>query len=222
MLVINAKSLGAGRGEQFVEFLGAMANFIQHDFESNMSSCSILFTHSTEEYFDSISISAEFKQARALTDEPSKLLDHIRTQLAAHEDTLIVKPADDSPNEIKQVLLKSSPILDVDTLFADPITAKHKTLIKSSWALLHLNQFTGGIGPVTGLTQLTVLFLWSNQFTGGIGPVTKLTKLSLLYLNLNHFTGGIGPVAGLTQLSKLYMYSNQLTGGIEPVAGLTQ
>ena len=83
------------------------------------------------------------------------------------------------------------------------------------------NQLTGSIPPLTGLTGLTEVEAYGNHFTGSIPLLTGLTNLIIFDVDTNQLTGSIPPLTGLTNLLGFVAYSNQLTGSLPSLAGLT-
>ncbi len=91
---------------------------------------------------------------------------------------------------------------------------------------LHLttNNLTGNLPDLSGLPNLTQLYLQENQL-GGTIPSTlgSLTGLNYLDLSRNDFTGGIPASFGnLVNLISLYLTNNRLTGAIPDLSALTQ
>ena len=74
------------------------------------------------------------------------------------------------------------------------------------------------LSPLSGLTNLTGLWLERNAFTD-ISPLAGLTNLTELNLGGNNLSN-ISPVAGLTNLRQLWLWDNNISD-ISPVAGLT-
>ncbi len=82
-------------------------------------------------------------------------------------------------------------------------------------------QVSGDISSVSGLTNLTNLQLYHTQVSGDIASVSELTNLTVLHLGSTQVSGDIASVSGLTNLTVLYLYSTQVSGDIASVSGLT-
>lgn len=84
-----------------------------------------------------------------------------------------------------------------------------------------VNELTGGIPDLSGLSSLTTLYLNDNHLSGVV-PYTlgNLSALVELVLNENQLTGSIPPELGnLSNLEELILSDNQLTGGIPNTLG---
>ncbi|MEP0838891.1 leucine-rich repeat domain-containing protein [Coleofasciculus sp. FACHB-64] len=74
------------------------------------------------------------------------------------------------------------------------------------------------LSPLSGLTNITQLYLHYNQITE-LSPLSGLTNLTRLELNGNRIYD-LSPLSGLTNLTQLYLRSNQITE-LSPLSGLT-
>ena len=73
---------------------------------------------------------------------------------------------------------------------------------------------------LSGLTELTRLFLHRNNLTGEIpGELSELTNLVWLRLYDNGLSGGIPDLTGMDSLERLYIHENELSGGIPMTLG---
>ena len=89
----------------------------------------------------------------------------------------------------------------------------------TSLTVLHLEEnLISNIGLLSGLTSLEELRLAQNQISN-IGPLSGLTSLKSLGLRLNPISD-IGPLSGLTSLEWLDL-DNTLPSNIGPLSGLT-
>ena len=83
------------------------------------------------------------------------------------------------------------------------------------------NRLSGRIPDLSGLTNLTVLYLSGNQFSQSIpASLGDLTSLTELHLHSNLLSGSIPAALGdLTNLTILSLYSNGLSGSIPAELG---
>jgi Leucine-rich repeat (LRR) protein len=86
---------------------------------------------------------------------------------------------------------------------------------------LRVNQLTGVIPSLTGLTALTNFNVSANQLTGAIPALTGLTALVSFDVSRNQLTGAIPSLTGVTALLSFDVSRNQLTGAIPSLTGLT-
>lgn len=77
---------------------------------------------------------------------------------------------------------------------------------------LVINQLTGTLPSLSGLTNLQRFYVSNNQLTGAIPSLSGLTNLQVFYGNNNQLTGAIPSLSGLTNLQRFYVNNNQLTG----------
>ena len=86
---------------------------------------------------------------------------------------------------------------------------------------LVINQLTGTLPSLSGLTNLQRFYVSNNQLTGAIPSLSGLTNLQDFYVENNQLTGAIPSLSGLTNLQVFYGNNNQLTGAIPSLSGLT-
>ena len=86
---------------------------------------------------------------------------------------------------------------------------------------LVINQLTGTLPSLSGLTNLQRFYVSNNQLTGAIPSLSGLTNLQYFYVSNNQLTGAIPSLSGLTNLQDFYVENNQLTGAIPSLSGLT-
>lgn len=84
-----------------------------------------------------------------------------------------------------------------------------------------VNELTGSIPDLSGLSSLTTLYLNDNHFSGTVPySLGNLSALIELVLNENQLTGSIPPELGnLSNLQELILSDNQLTGEIPDTLG---
>lgn len=91
-------------------------------------------------------------------------------------------------------------------------------------ALTHINvansPFDFDISAVSGLTNLTELFLNISNVSGNISAVSSLTNLESLLLFSSDVSGNLSAVSGLTNLTDLRVYSTDVSGDLTPLTGL--
>ncbi len=83
------------------------------------------------------------------------------------------------------------------------------------------NSLTGSIPPLAGLTNLTDFDVDGNQLSGAIPPLAGLTNLQNFHADGNQLSGAIPALTGLTNLQYFYVAANQLSGSIPSLGGLT-
>ena len=79
---------------------------------------------------------------------------------------------------------------------------RHLVYLDLSWNEL------ADVTPLTGLTQVTTLWLYNNQLTD-VTPLSGLTQVTTLYLSGNHLTD-VTPLVDLMQVKRLELSHNQI------------
>jgi hypothetical protein len=84
-----------------------------------------------------------------------------------------------------------------------------------------VNQLTGAIPALAGISTLSTFAVDSNRLTGPLPQLSSLTNLAAFVASNNQLSGSIPPLAGLTKLANFNVRFNALTGTIPSLAGLT-
>ena len=79
---------------------------------------------------------------------------------------------------------------------------------------LRRNGLNGTIPDLSGLTQLSRLYLDDNQLTGSLAGLSGLSQLATIYLQRNQLSGSFPDLSTLTQLRIVYLYDNQFSGPV--------
>jgi hypothetical protein len=76
---------------------------------------------------------------------------------------------------------------------------------------LNLNNLTGSIDFLSGLTSATDISLNMNELEGPLPDLTNLVNLTILDLFDNNLTGGLNNLSGLTSLQLLHLFDNNFS-----------
>ena len=127
VLLVNTKSLGAAKAKGFKELVDLITKFITTNFEENLKSLQIFFTHAGDDGFEEIKGDLEEIMDITVAHESKQLLKHMIGMLDKHKDVLILNPHEENPEQVLSLLAAATPIEKSAHAFGSPLSGQERT-----------------------------------------------------------------------------------------------